>query len=280
MSEVLTKSMARNIFYGGSLFFIVIFLGLSFHSHRYIVNVSTADAELTEAVAEGKHVWERHACINCHTLLGEGAYFAPEVANVMERWGVLDDHEAAFETLKGWMGKDVGDYDPIPPKATQIVDDGAVLTLAGIKLVIDDIGPGEGEANLLVHVPEANILFSGDATNPGVLDVGEIWTYQASYTILQANIDDGNDLDNTAAFTGNSPTGPVSGQDDVAVSLAGFSDISLDKTPVSASFARPGDVVTWQLTVTNTGDTTLSAMTITDDYADTAKYMGLNNMYF
>ena len=103
MSEVLTKSMARNIFYGGSIFFILIFLGLSFHSHRYIVNVSTADAELTEEVALGKKIWERHACINCHTLLGEGAYFAPEVGNVMERWGVLEDVEEAYEALDGWM---------------------------------------------------------------------------------------------------------------------------------------------------------------------------------
>ena len=30
MKEVMTKSMARNVFYGGSLFFIVIFLGLRF----------------------------------------------------------------------------------------------------------------------------------------------------------------------------------------------------------------------------------------------------------
>lgn len=103
MSEVLTKSMARNIFYGGSLCFIVIFVGLSIHSHRYIVTTSTTAAPLTEAVAAGKHVWETNACINCHTILGEGAYFAPEVANVMERWGVLDDNEAAFETLEAWM---------------------------------------------------------------------------------------------------------------------------------------------------------------------------------
>ena len=37
----MTKSMARNIFYGGSLFFIVIFVGLSIHSHRYIMITST-----------------------------------------------------------------------------------------------------------------------------------------------------------------------------------------------------------------------------------------------
>lgn len=41
MREVLTKNMARNIFYGGSLFFIVIFVGLSIQSHYYIVNTST-----------------------------------------------------------------------------------------------------------------------------------------------------------------------------------------------------------------------------------------------
>ncbi|MFV0515368.1 MAG: c-type cytochrome [Jhaorihella sp.] len=103
MREVMTKSMARNIFYGGSLFFILIFLGLSAHSHRYIVTTSTNAETLTESVVAGKHVWERHACVNCHSILGEGAYFAPEVGNVMERWGVLDDPDAAFDVLKGWM---------------------------------------------------------------------------------------------------------------------------------------------------------------------------------
>lgn len=103
MREVMTKSMARNIFYGGSLFFILIFVGLSVHSHFYIVNTSTDRATLTDSVVAGKHLWEKHACINCHTIMGEGAYFAPELANVMTRWGVKDDPQAAFETLKGWM---------------------------------------------------------------------------------------------------------------------------------------------------------------------------------
>lgn len=103
MREVMTKSMARNIFYGGSLFFIIIFLGLSFHSHRYIVTTSTNVETLTESVAAGKKVWEDKACINCHTLMGEGAYFAPELVNVMTRWGVEDDPEGAFDVLKGWM---------------------------------------------------------------------------------------------------------------------------------------------------------------------------------
>ncbi|MFW5681034.1 MAG: c-type cytochrome [Pseudomonadota bacterium] len=101
MAEVNTKAMARNVFYGGSLFFIVIFVGLTVHSHLYIVNRSTPP--MTEAVARGKHVWERHSCINCHTLLGEGAYFAPELGNIMTRWGVSDDREVAFEIMRAWI---------------------------------------------------------------------------------------------------------------------------------------------------------------------------------
>ncbi|SLN21975.1 Nitric oxide reductase subunit C [Pseudoruegeria aquimaris] len=103
MAEILTKTRARNIFYGGSLFFVVVFVALTVQSHRFIVNTSTAGMPLTEEVAHGKRVWEKNACINCHSLHGEGAYFAPEVGNVMTRWGVMDDPEAAFETLKGWM---------------------------------------------------------------------------------------------------------------------------------------------------------------------------------
>ncbi|SNY91163.1 nitric oxide reductase, NorC subunit apoprotein [Cohaesibacter sp. ES.047] len=103
MAEILTKSRARNVFYGGSLFFVAVFIALTVHSHFYVLNNSTSKLPLTEEVVLGKRVWEKNACINCHTLHGEGAYFAPEVGNVMTRWGVADDPEGAFETLKGWM---------------------------------------------------------------------------------------------------------------------------------------------------------------------------------
>lgn len=103
MQETFTKSKARNIFYGGSLFFLVVFIALTAHSHLYILNTSTDRAGLTDSVARGKHVWERHACINCHTLLGEGAYFAPELGNVWVRYGGREDPETAREALKAWL---------------------------------------------------------------------------------------------------------------------------------------------------------------------------------
>jgi nitric oxide reductase subunit C len=103
MAEFLTKSRARNILYGGSIFFVVVFIALTVQSHRYVVNTSTAGMPLTAAVAHGKTVWERNSGINCHTLHGEGAYFAPELGNVMTRWGVADDPEGAYEILDSWI---------------------------------------------------------------------------------------------------------------------------------------------------------------------------------
>lgn len=86
MNAFLTKSAARNIFYGGSVFFILVFLGLTFHTSRALPERDHRE-NITPQVARGKHVWEVNNCIGCHTLLGEGAYFAPELGNVYKRFG-------------------------------------------------------------------------------------------------------------------------------------------------------------------------------------------------
>lgn len=86
MSGAFTKSMARNIFYGGTTFFFLLFLALSFDTHQQLPKRDMRQ-NLTPQVIAGKKVWETHDCIGCHTLMGEGAYFAPELGNVVERYG-------------------------------------------------------------------------------------------------------------------------------------------------------------------------------------------------
>jgi mono/diheme cytochrome c family protein len=81
MGRGFTSQMARNIFYGGTLFFVLLFAVLIFDTEQRIPARSNS-AELTPAVVRGKHLWETRNCIGCHTLLGEGAYFAPELGNV------------------------------------------------------------------------------------------------------------------------------------------------------------------------------------------------------
>ena len=86
MADTFTKDMARNIFYGGSLFFILLFLALSFDTNSALPERDNS-GNITESVAHGKLLWEENNCIGCHTLLGEGAYFAPELGNVYKRLG-------------------------------------------------------------------------------------------------------------------------------------------------------------------------------------------------
>jgi nitric oxide reductase subunit C len=93
-SSGFTKEMARNIFFGGSLFFILVFLGLVFHTEQVIPERSK-QASITESVVRGKAIWEQNNCVGCHTILGEGAYFAPELGNVYERRG--------GDFIKAWM---------------------------------------------------------------------------------------------------------------------------------------------------------------------------------
>ena len=86
MSGTFTKSTARNIFYGGSMFFVLLFLALAFDTNKALPALDNSEA-LTPQVVLGKKVWEDNNCIGCHTLLGEGAYFAPELGNVYKRRG-------------------------------------------------------------------------------------------------------------------------------------------------------------------------------------------------
>ncbi|RTZ74365.1 MAG: cytochrome c [Gammaproteobacteria bacterium] len=93
MAQAFTKAMARNIFYGGTAFFFLLFLALTFQTHSALPELDNRNA-LTgpqgEMIAKGKQVWEENDCIGCHTLLGEGAYFAPELGNVYKRFGSTD----------------------------------------------------------------------------------------------------------------------------------------------------------------------------------------------
>lgn len=42
---------------------------------------------MTRKVAHGLAVWQKYNCINCHTLLGNGAYFAPDLTKAYSRRG-------------------------------------------------------------------------------------------------------------------------------------------------------------------------------------------------
>jgi len=94
MSQAFTKSMARNIFFGGTTFFFLLLVALTFDTMQVLPKRDHRE-NITPAVAHGKEIWEKNNCVGCHSLLGEGAYFAPELGNVYARRGP--------EFIKAWI---------------------------------------------------------------------------------------------------------------------------------------------------------------------------------
>jgi nitric oxide reductase subunit C len=98
---MLSKSSARWFFILGTTVFSLVFLGLTIDTIRQVPSRSNQE-KLTPAVKRGHDLWTDNNCMGCHTLLGEGAYYAPELTKVIERRGAawikifLKDPEAMF----------------------------------------------------------------------------------------------------------------------------------------------------------------------------------------
>ncbi len=82
----MTKRQTRAFFLGSTGLFAVTFLILTVDTHRQIPGLTHSD-QITPEVIAGKHVWHRKNCVNCHTLLGEGAYFAPDLTRIADQRG-------------------------------------------------------------------------------------------------------------------------------------------------------------------------------------------------
>lgn len=98
---MLTKSQAKAFFLVGTIGFSAIFVGLTIDTINKVPKQTNAQ-NLTPEVVRGKHLWDAKNCMGCHTLMGEGGYYAPELTKVYERRGeafikaMLKDPQAMY----------------------------------------------------------------------------------------------------------------------------------------------------------------------------------------
>jgi len=108
-----SKTALRTIFIVGVLVFSIAFVALTIDTLRQIPQRTNAQ-NLTDQVVAGKLAWQRHDCIDCHTILGNGAYYAPDLTKVAKRRG------EAF--LRAWL-KNPGGQMPDQRLTDQEVED-------------------------------------------------------------------------------------------------------------------------------------------------------------
>jgi nitric oxide reductase subunit C len=157
---------ARRFFFISTLLSGLIFIALTIDSHRQFPKLTNA-AEIDDRVIAGKDVWHRENCINCHTLLGEGATYAPDLTKITSQRGpaylreflknpsrfyseardgrlmpTLDLSDADIDHLiafMGWVGKiDTQGWPPRPILVKGSAVPGAVPGAAAMQAVSTD----------------------------------------------------------------------------------------------------------------------------------------------
>jgi nitric oxide reductase subunit C len=126
----------RNMFIFGSLFFFAVFVVLTVDTFK---KLDARAPEITEEVNAGKMLWHKYDCIGCHTILGNGSYFAPDLTKTttnkpvgylrkflvnprkvkataaMPVLGITDEEAGKLIAFLGWTSKvDTNGWPPKP----------------------------------------------------------------------------------------------------------------------------------------------------------------------
>lgn len=83
---MLTKSAAKKFFLIGTVVCSGCFVLLTIDTIQRVPEQTRAQ-NITPEVIHGKELWDQNNCMGCHTIMGEGAYYAPELTKVFERRG-------------------------------------------------------------------------------------------------------------------------------------------------------------------------------------------------
>ncbi|MBX7251401.1 MAG: DUF11 domain-containing protein [Candidatus Promineofilum sp.] len=112
---------------------------------------------------------------------------------------------------------------------------------------------------------------TGDADNDGKLDLNETWVYTCIHTVTQAEMDsngggDG-DLDNTVTAD-STETDPDT--DDLFIPIQQTPGLNVEKSSTTQLITQAGQQVTYTFDVTNTGNISLTGVTVSDPMCDAA----------
>ena len=102
---------------------------------------------------------------------------------------------------------------------------------------------------------------TGDTNSDSKLQVGETWVYTCNHTVTQAEIDAGGNLTNTVTADSNE-TPPDT--DTLNIPVVQSPGLNVVKSSTTSSVTAAGQVVPYKFTVTNTGNVTLTGVTVSD----------------
>lgn len=112
-------------------------------------------------------------------------------------------------------------------------------------------------------VPRSSMTLTGDNNHDGHLDVGETWKLAYAYTVTAADVKAGFVLNRATASDPLNPDEPVN--DEESTPLAAM---SVSKTALSERFGKVGDVLAYQVVVSNIGQVAIEKLSVRDSKVD------------
>ncbi len=149
-----------------------------------------------------------------------------------------------------------------------IVNTGTVAQNA--PLITDTLS--NGSALTLTSGPT---LTSGDAGTIGTLDIGETWIYNATYAVTQANINNGSTINNSSTFKTTEVA--LLASNTVSTTITITKQLTTVKTANTTGPVPVGTVITYTYKVTNSGNVTMSAVTVADTHNGSGVFVGPSN---
>ncbi|MFN2396067.1 MAG: gliding motility-associated C-terminal domain-containing protein [Bacteroidales bacterium] len=141
------------------------------------------------------------------------------------------------------------------PSITEYSAVGDIITYS---IVVENTG------NVTITNIDVTDPLTGLTTTIASLAPGASQTYNESYTITQADLDAGS-VTNTASAAGEDTNGdPVSDNDSATVNAVQDAQITVTKTANPLTYNAVGDVIDYTIIVENTGNVTVTNITVTD----------------
>ena len=151
-----------------------------------------------------------------------------------------------------------------------VVDNTGNVTLSGVALT--DAGP-TFDGNAATNALSALTLTSGDTNANNLLETTETWTYTATYTLAQADVDNSagvtDGVANAVVAVANDPQSVPAVQDvgtdlTATATIPATPSLTIDKTADTAGPLIVGQVVNYTYLVTNTGNVTITGVDVNE----------------
>ncbi|MGY0610778.1 MULTISPECIES: c-type cytochrome [unclassified Luteimonas] len=145
----------------------VAFLGLTFYSHMRFGELTNAD-DITPEITHGKDVWHKYNCINCHTLFGEGAYYAPDLTKIAQHRG------EAY--LKAYMRDPSQFYDEQRHRRLMPTQDLSEIEIANLVKFLDWVSKvdNQGWPPRPILVSGGSVVVAAQGTAEGAAEAREV----------------------------------------------------------------------------------------------------------